>query len=318
MESILVLIVVFGAVWLMNKVWKNAAVPSGSVQRRRYFEERRKREERERQERLQKQQALIESSCQIAPGLLERHASVVELFFTIAERKVSSLDEYGDENWGILDSEIRRCISKLVTEAGGYISKPERRRNRSNLSDRPRRTKDLQWDGYIDLEWQANGCPEVIVSDRGEYDTHALYSELFYGLEQRFRAYHGQQSNRGHTQDEIGRMNGVEFENYLMRILSEHGCTVSGTPKTGDKGADIVARIANRVIVVQAKRSASPVGTSAVQEVTAARGYYSGTEAWVVTNSTFTEAARELAQKNAVKLIAGAELIRIGQFLKAG
>jgi len=55
-------------------------------------------------------------------------------------------------------------------------------------------------------------------------------------------------------------MTGVEFENYLMQLLKQHGCSVRGTPRTGDRGADIIARRSNRAIVIQAKRSAAPVG----------------------------------------------------------
>jgi restriction system protein len=113
-------------------------------------------------------------------------------------------------------------------------------------------------------------------------------------------------------------MTGEEFENYLMRILKQHGCVVSGTPKTGDQGADIIARLDKRVIVIQAKRSISPIGNRAVQEVVAALAYYDGSEGWVVTNSSFTQAARGLADRNGIRLISGAELALVGEFLGGG
>ena len=49
---------------------------------------------------------------------------------------------------------------------------------------------------------------------------------------------------------------------------------------------------------VQAKRHTKPVGIKAVQEVVAAKGMYRCTEAMVVTNSTFTQPAMELARTN--------------------
>ncbi len=118
--------------------------------------------------------------------------------------------------------------------------------------------------------------------------------------------------------EQISRMTGVEFENYLMRVLKECGCTVSVVqPKTGDKGADIIARLPpDRTIIIQAKRSGAPVGNRAVQEVAAALAYYRGTEAWVVSNSSFTAAARELAQSNRVRLIGGADLRLVAQFIE--
>ena len=100
-------------------------------------------------------------------------------------------------------------------------------------------------------------------------------------------------------------MTGVEFENDLMSQLKQGGFEVGGTPKSGDQGADIIARRGSRVLVIQAKRSTSAVGNEAVQEVVAALAYYGGTEAWVITNSTCTKAARDLASKNGVGLIEG-------------
>lgn len=54
--------------------------------------------------------------------------------------------------------------------------------------------------------------------------------------------------------------------------------------------------------VIQAKRYVKAVGIKAVQEAVAAKGMYGCTEAMVVTNSTYTRAARELARANRVAL----------------
>ncbi|RUP01826.1 MAG: restriction endonuclease [Mycobacterium sp.] len=53
-------------------------------------------------------------------------------------------------------------------------------------------------------------------------------------------------------------------------------------------------------IAVQAKFYGGVVGPSAVQEVVAGRAVYDYSEAWVVTNSTFTPAAVTLAKANGV------------------
>lgn len=49
----------------------------------------------------------------------------------------------------------------------------------------------------------------------------------------------------------------------------------------------------------------------AVQEVQGARAHYKATEAWVVTNSNFTQQAYELAKSNGVRLIDREELIEM-------
>jgi hypothetical protein len=86
---------------------------------------------------------------------------------------------------------------------------------------------------------------------------------------------------------------------------------------TGDQGGDIVVTKGFRTIVIQAKRSKSPVGNKAVQQVVAAKAMYGATETWVVTDSTFTGAARTLAAKNHVALIDGSRLSRLSEMLQA-
>ena len=45
--------------------------------------------------------------------ILERHRDLVDKFLEIAERKVSVLDEYGDENWDALAEDIDKCLVKI-------------------------------------------------------------------------------------------------------------------------------------------------------------------------------------------------------------
>jgi len=247
---------------------------------------RRQQEEEKRQERAKRLREIE------ARDLIGRHADLIDKFLAIAERKVSTLDEYGDENWKSLDREIFRCIEKIAEAEGGSVA----------TWSSPREYR--RYDFHI----QQRSTERVP-------DPSDLYRELFAKIETQFRSYHAEHSRRQRATEEIARMTGVEFENYLMQVLKQHGCSVSGTPRTGDSGADIIARLSRRVIVIQAKRSTAPVGNRAVQEVVAARAYYGGTDSWVVTNSTFTQAARELADRNGVRLIGGADLPRIGDFL---
>ena len=79
---------------------------------------------------------------------------------------------------------------------------------------------------------------------------------------------------------------------------------MSKTRTTGDFGADLVLESAGVRTVVQAKRYDSPVGIEAVQEVIGAKAHYGASDAWVVTNSSFTPAAETLAAENGVQLFA--------------
>ena len=97
---------------------------------------------------------------------------------------------------------------------------------------------------------------------------------------------------------EIDRMDGLEFEQYLEVLFGKLGYRVRRTQYVGDYGADLIIEGSGVKTVIQAKRYAKAVGIQAVQEAVAAKGMYGCTEAMVVTNSTFTRAAVELARAN--------------------
>lgn len=98
------------------------------------------------------------------------------------------------------------------------------------------------------------------------------------------------------------RMTGEEFEDWLAVLFRAAGWRVRHTRVTGDFGADLILGRASEEVVVQAKRQARPVGVAAVQQVAAARLHYGADAAMVVTNSTFTPAALELAATTDVVL----------------
>lgn len=104
-------------------------------------------------------------------------------------------------------------------------------------------------------------------------------------------------------------MEGREFENFLTLMFDILGYKSKTTKESGDFGADVVLVKNNTKIVIQAKRYTGNVSLDAVQEVHSAKSHYSAHEAWVITNSNFTKAAKELAISSNVRLIARDELI---------
>jgi restriction system protein len=97
-------------------------------------------------------------------------------------------------------------------------------------------------------------------------------------------------------------MSGEEFEDWLAALFRTAGWRVRHTRVTGDFGADLILGSGDDEVVVQAKRQGRPVGVAAVQQAAAARLHYRADRAMVVTNTTFTPAARELAATNDVVL----------------
>lgn len=104
-------------------------------------------------------------------------------------------------------------------------------------------------------------------------------------------------------------MTGVEFERYSAELLSANGVQIAEeTPATGDFGADFIILLDGERTVLQCKRFSRPVGVKAVQEAIAAMPYYKCTGAAVITNSTFTRQARELAEESGVILWDGSDI----------
>jgi hypothetical protein len=214
-----------------------------------------------------------------AERLIMKYSDIVTIFLDIAERKVSVLDEYGDERMHLLDKEVDDCFAKIAGREG-----------QNEMEVR----KGLRKFG------EAHGLPKEFARVRGM-------------LREIFAKYHEEQKGRKRTLEELAFLSGVDFETAVGRVLLEHGWQVSATAASGDQGADLIASRGERRVIIQAKRYTGAVGNKAVQEVVGAIPFYGGTEGCVVTNSTFTPAARALAQKNNIRLIDGSRFGEIGE-----
>ena len=102
--------------------------------------------------------------------------------------------------------------------------------------------------------------------------------------------------------DEIDKMSGTTFERYLAQFFRKQGWQVKRVGGQGDYGADLILTSGNRKVVVQAKRWQRNVGYEAIQQAYTSKDVYKCDEAWVVTNSYFTEQAIEGAKRLGVKL----------------
>lgn len=101
---------------------------------------------------------------------------------------------------------------------------------------------------------------------------------------------------------DIDQMDGKAFEERLWLLFTQLGYHVEPTQYVGDYGADLILTKKGERTVVQAKRYSSAVGLHAVQEVVTSKAKYASTGAIVVTNSSYTNAAKELARHNGVEL----------------
>lgn len=93
-----------------------------------------------------------------------------------------------------------------------------------------------------------------------------------------------------------------EFEHMVAALFRAKGMQAKATSAENDWGADVVVDGPEGRIVVQCKHWRRAVGVKAVQEVSAARSYYHADRAIVVTNSSFTHQAVDLAISCRVEL----------------
>ena len=99
------------------------------------------------------------------------------------------------------------------------------------------------------------------------------------------------------------KLDGLTFEYFCAELLRKNGFRrVEVTKASGDDGIDVIAYKKGRKYGFQCKKYSSPVGNKAVQEVYAGKAIYDCDVAVVITNSTFTAAATETAEKLGVLL----------------
>ncbi len=103
--------------------------------------------------------------------------------------------------------------------------------------------------------------------------------------------------------EDIDNMSGTDFEDFIAEILHRSGIEVLELTKaSGDFGADIIVLYEGERTAVQCKRYSRPIGVKAVQEAVSSKDYYKCTRSAVITNSTFTRQATELAEESGVIL----------------
>src|SRR5215472_8480378 len=157
--------------------------------------------------------------------LISRNQDLVNRFLDIAERKVSVLDDYGDERWDVLTDEVRLCIKKIAQREG--------------LTNK-----------WNDAQYFARSCrkPDRLRPGRSygkEAELRSLVFHLgYHGLDetltQLFREHHEFQKTITRNRVDFDNLSGAEFETLIAKRLTAAGYDVAGTPSSGDQGADLI------------------------------------------------------------------------------
>jgi len=111
--------------------------------------------------------------------------------------------------------------------------------------------------------------------------------------------------------NEVDAMSGVEFEQYIAKLLRRNGFSNVSLTEKYDMGVDVVAEKNGERWGIQTKRYNDLVKASAVRQVIAGLNSYNCTRAMVMTNSSFSNYAIKLARSNHCILIDRMELAKL-------
>lgn len=98
-------------------------------------------------------------------------------------------------------------------------------------------------------------------------------------------------------------MDGFVFEKYVVELLKNQGYTNVRLTEKYDLGIDVIAHKDGEIWGIQVKRNRGKCKAISVRQAVTALTHYNCTRAMVVTNSTFTGAAKQLAASNHAVLV---------------
>ena len=138
----------------------------------------------------------------------------------------------------------------------------------------------MNW--LIKLIFGSKASNKKVASQPPKEDPQARYlrDTLAFAKQQRKELRHKQNEHEHWQQhygslhvDELKKLSGTEFEDYLAQLFKSQGYQVEMTPSTSDYGADLILHKDQR-IAVQAKCYTGNVGVAAVQEALSGMAYY--------------------------------------------
>ena len=105
---------------------------------------------------------------------------------------------------------------------------------------------------------------------------------------------------------DIDTLSGTDFERLMELYYRDKGYTVQRVGGSGDHEVDLILKDKKGYkIAVQCKRWKKDVGNDIVLRLKAGKQIYGCHDAWIITTSNFTSAAREAAESLRIRLING-------------
>lgn len=153
----------------------------------------------------------------------------------------------------------------------------------------------------------------------GTYIGHNSHLEAFAGETVEAAIYLHSKTENNKDNPEQTAIDGSDFlayEKSCVSVLETKGWDVTHLGGSGDQGADIIAKLPNRTVVIQCKLWKGPISNKAIQEVFTAKAFYNADTSVVVSNATYTKSARQLANKLGVLLLHHKELYNLREIIE--
>lgn len=173
-------------------------------------------------------------------------------------------------------------------------------RRRRQLVTQDAYGKDVLDKWFMEMEHFRTQVIEPTVDKKSIEFFNELTPSILNAIEQIATTYEGPTLTQApSTTKDIGDTLEIACEDKLKAM----GWTVRRVGGSGDQGVDLVAEKNTLRVAVQCKNYSTPVGNAAVQEVLAGKIFEEADYAVVVTSSSYTPAAVQLAQKSGVALL---------------
>tara|TARA_B100000446_G_scaffold184352_1_gene206263 strand:- start:120846 stop:122183 length:1338 start_codon:yes stop_codon:yes gene_type:complete len=203
-------------------------------------------------------------------------------------RQLIYVDEYGDSNGDDWVKELKRFVAsrihKFDIEYGiddFYIDAAKNKR--------------LWGQAYTGALLYSSGDHEFYnLNEQVEEDIFTLVASYTNEL------LDSHPSTQGHDLDSV--TDPYEYERQVAESMNALGWSARATSGSGDQGVDVIAQYNDIKLVIQCKLYSQPVGNKAVQEIHAGMGYENAIHAAVITNTSYTKSAKQLARSLGVLL----------------
>jgi len=148
-------------------------------------------------------------------------------------------------------------------------------------------------------EWLGDRCR----SRQPDYPRYNEYKTAMEAFRESLRDYEPRYAKWERKQlDWWQSLSGASFETEVAKLLQSKGYSVTWTGRSGDQGVDLVLRRDDRTIIVQCKAHKQKVGQGPVRDLCGTMQHLGVVEAWLVSTSEFTKAAKTFAEGKQIKL----------------